>query len=80
MLYIINTKSLFHRGVYLSYNSLGQNLSSVSELDCYNPRKQILEQVIGGIEGNFEITVIPNRYKEILYDFINSLDIESPNW
>lgn len=29
---------------------------------------------------NFEIVAIPNRYKDILDNLINSSDLESPDW
>ena len=40
-------------------------------------RKQVVKQAVGGAKGNSEIMTIPNRYKDIFDDFIDSSDAES---
>lgn len=40
-------------------------------------RKQVVKQAVGKIEENFEITAIPNRYKDTIDDLIDSSDTKS---
>ena len=41
-------------------------------------RKKVIKQAVGGAKQKSEILAIPNRYKDILDDLIDSLDLEHP--
>lgn len=40
MHYISNTKSLFYRGLCMSWENMGQNFSYISKSDYYNLQKK----------------------------------------
>lgn len=42
-------------------------------------KKQVFNQAIRGVKEKTEILAISNRYKNILEDFVNSLDIKLSN-
>lgn len=74
-----NTKILFYNSVCLSWKNLGQNLSSTSTLKYFNLQETGYQ--VGSWEKleNSEIVAISNQYKDTLDDFIDSLDLESPD-
>ncbi len=41
-------------------------------------KKRVLKQAIGGEQEKSEILSIPNKYKDILEDLVDSLDVEHP--
>ncbi len=51
--YTINTKILFHKGVYLSRENLGQNPPFVSKSNCHNPLETSTQ--VGSWGGKGEI-------------------------
>ena len=40
------------------------------------PRNNVIKQAFGGAKQKSKILVIPNQYKDILDDFVNSLNLE----
>ena len=41
-------------------------------------RKKVIKQAVGGAGQKFEILAIPNRYKDMLDDLVDSSDLEHP--
>ena len=41
-------------------------------------RKKVIKQALGGVEQKSKILAIPNRYKDILDDLVDSSDLEHP--
>lgn len=80
MHYIINIKNLYYKGICWSGEIISQNFFFASKLDCHNLLEISTQARNWEVEKKPKIMAIPNKYKDIYNNLIDSLDDKSSDW